>query len=294
MLLPPAAAPPLSLPPYPFCHPPCASRSLCSSSPVYLRYCVCRQVCCSHNADKKEKVPIFMRRTTLQCFLLSATTEIATGYGVGVLADELSAVSSCKDLTVTKKVFFDISIDGQPAGRVVVGIYGEDVPLGAKRFYEIAVGNKGVSYRKKEFYKITSSFIQNAGLRSFSLSGGMADAAKFTGGETADLLIPEMEQLDKRCRGMKNVKGTVSLVVKDPTIPPPKRKLIAKDGKFEMLQQISKPNPNGTEFTITTADAPELDGNNLVVGRVVNGIDVVQRIAGVKAVQENSSSLYFK
>lgn len=29
------------------------------------------------------------------------------------------------DLTITQKVFFDISVGGQPAGRIVLGMYGE-------------------------------------------------------------------------------------------------------------------------------------------------------------------------
>lgn len=61
-----------------------------------------------------------------------------------------------------------------------------------------------------------------------------------------------------------------------------------------MVEEEARPDPNGTEFMIVTADAPELDASNLVVGRVVEGLDVVNQIANVKVVQENTSSPYFQ
>lgn len=227
----------------------------------------------------------------MQSILLSIATSHFTG--IQTLAEDL-ANKSCGDLVVTDQVFFDIAIDKNPVGRLVVGLFGEDVPIGAKRFAEIAVGNRGISYRKKEFTKITSSYIQNAGVRNFSISGGIADAANFTGGETAEALIPELEERNQKCSGIKNVAGTVSIVVKDIAKPPPKTKLIAKDGKFEVLEEEFRPDPNGTEFTIATTDSPQLDATNLVVGKVIDGTDVLQAIRSVKVVQENSSSPYFR
>lgn len=43
-----------------------------------------------------------------------------------------------KDPLVTKKVFFDIEIGGEKAGRVVIGLFGKVVPKTAQNFYELA------------------------------------------------------------------------------------------------------------------------------------------------------------
>ncbi|XP_024521390.1 uncharacterized protein LOC9655422 isoform X2 [Selaginella moellendorffii] len=196
--------------------------------------------------------------------------------------------------TVTRKVFLDISIDGEPAGRVVVGLYEDDVPVGARRFGEIAAGQKGVSYRKRDFYKITGNYIQNGGLRTFSLSGRAKDTAQFAGGLDAKALASEMKTLDETGKRPKNVKGAVSIMAIDATKPPAKPKLIARDGKFEVVYEESRPDPNGTEFCIAFEDAPELDPTNSVVGRVVEGLDVVRKIASTRVVKDNTSNLYFR
>ena len=64
-------------------------------------------------------------------------------------------------------------------------------------------------------------------------------------------------------------------------------------GKLEAEEEIGV-EPNGTEFVIITKDMPELDQSVLVVGRVVEGMDVVEKLTQVKTVQENTSSPYFR
>lgn len=43
--------------------------------------------------------------------------------------------------TITDKVFLDINIDGKPAGRVVIGLYGDIVPKTAANFVGLCKGD---------------------------------------------------------------------------------------------------------------------------------------------------------
>ena len=60
-----------------------------------------------------------------------------------------------------------------------------------------------------------------------------------------------------------------------------------------VVEEVGPPPPNGTAFCITTAAAPTLDGTSLVVGRVVEGMDLVQRIAALPTVPDNTGSPLF-
>ncbi|KAH7867486.1 hypothetical protein Vadar_034124 [Vaccinium darrowii] len=91
-------------------------------------------------------------------------------------------------------------------------------------------------------------------------------------------LKDEWERVNGNCPRTKNVEGSVSIIVRDPLKPPPKLKLVARKGKTEIDEEEVGMEPNGMEFTIATEDSPELDAAALVVGRVLEGMEVVQRI----------------
>lgn len=201
-------------------------------------------------------------------------------------------IESCSDQNVTKRAFLEVSVDGEPIGRIVIGVFGDSAPFGSSRFSDLVSGAAGVSYRRKEFVRIMPNYVQHGGLRSYGVD---AELAKSTGTTTAiDNLVGEWEKQSEMCQGTKNVAKSVSIIVRDPSKPPPKMKLVARGGKLEIDQEEVGKDVNGTEFTIALKDSPELDPSALVIGRVLEGMDVVERIGQVKTVKENTSSPYFR
>lgn len=75
---------------------------------------------------------------------------------------------------------------------------------------------------------------------------------------------------------------------------PTKERLVAYNGKLVTVQEQQGAVPNGSGFVITTAAQPAFDATNLVVGKVVSGMDVVEQIAKMPAVKANTGSPFFK
>lgn len=221
-----------------------------------------------------------------------AEEEMADSNIDGGQEENSNSSPNCTNINPTKKAFLDVSIDGAPAGRIVIGLYGDTAPAGAARFGNLVSGAAGISYRRKEFIKIMPNYVQHGGVRSYGVD---VELAKEAGSNLAgQILVDEWQTLNEKCPGTKNKAGTVSIIVRDPSKPPPKLKLVARKGKLEIDQEEVGTDPNGTEFVIATKDSPELDASALVVGRVLEGMEVVERIGQVKTVNENTSSPYFR
>ncbi|KAK3163687.1 hypothetical protein QOZ80_1AG0006890 [Eleusine coracana subsp. coracana] len=187
------------------------------------------------------------------------------------------------ELAVTAKAFLDVSIGGEPAGRITVGLFGDAAPFATARFRSLVTG---VGYRRKEFVKIVPGYVQHGGVVSYPAVPAVTDR-----------LAAEADALRARCGGggvVHGAAGAVSIVVRDPGLPPPKPKLVAKGGKLEVEEEQVGVVPNGTEFVITTKEAPELDASAVLVGRVLDGMDVVEKIAAVPTVKDNGGSPYFR
>lgn len=188
----------------------------------------------------------------------------------------------------------DISIDNQPIGRILIGLYKDTAPLGVSRFISLLTGAAGISYRRKEFIKITPNYIQNGGVRSYGVDAELARKKGSSVDKAEGELVAEWEAAVERCKGTRNTAGTVGIIVRDPLKPSPKMKLVARKGRLEIDEEEVGKEPNGTEFVIAVKDVPELDASTLVVGKVLLGMEVVESVAMVKTVQENTSSPYFR
>ena len=224
--------------------------------------------------------------------------------GVLAAASALSAPPSALAAAppaVTSKVFFDFAVDAEPVGRVVVGVFGDASPVAAARFAALASGVQGLGYRRTQVDAVEYNedggvdsplFVGDAGVRAFVIPGSSTPVTDIPGGPSTDKLLPE---LAKQTLSHESA-GVVSLVVeRGAPPPPPKERLVSVNGKFQTVTDPPPPGPNGTAFTITVAPgaAEILDRTNVIVGKVLEGQEVVDALAALPTVKDNSASPFF-
>ena len=149
--------------------------------------------------------------------------------------------------TVSEKVYFDITIDNEPAGRIVFGLFGNTVPKTVKNFATLCDGSAGVGNAGKPLHFQGSNFHRI--IPGFMAQGGDFTNGNGTGGESI--------------YGNKFADENFTL----------------KHTKPYLLSMANAgPNTNGSQFFITFKETPWLDGRHTVFGEVLEGQDVVNAL----------------
>eukprot|EP00792_Barthelona_sp_PAP020_P002144 TRINITY_DN134_c0_g1_i1.p1 TRINITY_DN134_c0_g1~~TRINITY_DN134_c0_g1_i1.p1 ORF type:complete len:222 (+),score=67.35 TRINITY_DN134_c0_g1_i1:34-666(+) len=165
------------------------------------------------------------------------------------------SVEAKKVARVTQSVWFEIEQDNKIIGRIVLGLFGNVVPETVHNFETFVLCNDPshpeYCYRGVPFHRVIDNFMIQSG----------------------DVI---------------NQDGTGSISVYGSTFKDESNGLRIKHSRPGLLSMANRgKDTNGSQFFITTVPTPWLDGKHVVFGKVLKGMDVVEKIGKTKTDAQN-------
>ncbi|TXG60341.1 hypothetical protein EZV62_014914 [Acer yangbiense] len=145
------------------------------------------------------------------------------------------------------RVFFDLSIDGIPAGRIVIELFTNSTPITAENFRALCTGEKGIGTVGKPLHYKGSTF--HRVIPGYMVHGGDITQGNGTGGESIYGPSFADENFVK-----KHIGPGILSMAKTSTLG------------------------NGSQFCICTTKTKWLDRKQVVFGEMVEGFDVLKAI----------------
>jgi peptidylprolyl isomerase len=162
--------------------------------------------------------------------------------------------------TITDRAFFDLAVQGRPAGRVTVGLYGEAQPLAVANFKALCAGPDS-----------------EEAAAAVAAHGGVADASSHYAGTSVHRIIPgfivQMGDTEHSADGS----GGAAVIGGEHGFPDQNLR-VPHGGEGTLAMVNFGADCNRSQFYVTLGATPDLDGSSLVFGRVTEGFGVIRRV----------------
>jgi peptidyl-prolyl cis-trans isomerase B (cyclophilin B) len=144
-----------------------------------------------------------------------------------------------EEAVVTEEVYLDLEIEGAPAGRVIIGLFGATAPKTVRNFVALATHEKDYGYRGSNFHRIVPNFMMQGG--DFTLRDGTGGHSIYGGNFRDENFV------------------------------------LGHYGPGWVCMANAGPDTNGSQFYITVVKCPWLDDSHTCFGKVLEGMDFVYR-----------------